>query len=82
MLADAQISGILWVKEIPDFFVVNLYEECKRKIAAFVDRRTSMYDTSTTKFMLGSTRFLSSTRTKSSEQVKGIIPLSGPSVIC
>lgn len=38
-----------------------------------------MYDTSTVKLILGSAALLSSTRTNSSEHVKGIIPLSGPS---
>ncbi len=42
--------------------------------------RTSIYDTSTTKLIFGSASFFELTRTNNSEQVKGIIPLSGPSV--
>ena len=42
-------------------------------------RRTSIYDTSTVKWIFGSLAFFCSTRTNNSEHVKGIIPLSGPS---
>lgn len=44
-----------------------------------VEVGTSIYETSTVKLIFGSLALRSSTRTKSSEQVKGIIPLSRPS---
>jgi hypothetical protein len=39
-----------------------------------------MYETSTVKLILGSAAFFSSTRVNNSEHVRGIIPLSAPSV--
>lgn len=41
---------------------------------------TSMYETSTVKLTLESCAFFDSTRSNSSEQVKGMIPLSAPSM--
>jgi hypothetical protein len=41
-----------------------------------------MYETSTVKLRFESASFFNLTRSKSSMQVKGIIPLSGPSLKC
>ena len=83
MLSDTEIPCVLGIEQVSYFLVVNLREKETREedvIGLSIGRqRTSMYETSTVKETLGSAAVFCATRSNNSKQVRGMIPLSGPS---
>lgn len=81
MLPNLEITLILGIEKVPDLLVVNLIKQrsAKLRMQEQTAEQTSIYDTSTVNCRFGSAACLASVRKKSSEHVRGMIPLSAPS---
>jgi hypothetical protein len=82
VFSNPEIACVLRIQEVAYFLVVDL-EDSKPNADPGSKKRclTSMYETSTVILMFESSDSFFTTRSKSSEQVRGMIPLSGPSTV-